>query len=186
LIPEFSIIRWEGLMKLPRRQFLYLAAGAAVLPAMSRIASAQSYPTRPITLIVPFPPGGGTDVVARIMAERMRPLLGEPMVIENVGGAGGSMMPEIPTSDEAGAPGLYTSGWFGLFAPKGTPLKIIARLNGAMVEALADPAVRARFAELGIDAAPREQQTPAGLAAFHKAEVEKWWPIIKAAGIKAE
>jgi tripartite-type tricarboxylate transporter receptor subunit TctC len=326
-------------MALQRRRFLGLAAGAAALPAVSRIARAQAYPTRPITLIVPFPPGGGTDVVARIMAERMRPLLGEPVVIENVGGAGGSIalgrvaranpdgytieigqwdthvggiiynpnydlqsafepiglmsinpllmvgrknlpaddlnglvawmkanrgrallanqtaagqtvglqlqqltgttlqfipyrgagpaltdllsgnvdlmvsqaagvlpqvragalkaianlsprrsqvMPEIPTSDEAGVPGLYTSGWFGLFAPKRTRMEIIARLNGAMVEALADPAVRARFAELGIDAAPREQQTPAGLAAFHKAEVEKWWPIIKAAGIKAE
>jgi tripartite-type tricarboxylate transporter receptor subunit TctC len=290
-------------------------------------------------LIVPFPPGGSTDVVGRIMAERMRPLLGQTLVIENVGGAGGSIalgrvaraapdgytidigqwdthvggiiyninydlqndfepiglmsinpqvmvgkenlpaddlkglvawmkanpgrallanqtaaaqtsglqlqqltgttlqfipyrgagpaltdllagnvdlmvsqaaavlpqvrsgtlkaianlsprrsqvMPDIPTAEESGVPGLYASGWFGLFAPKGTPKDIIARLNAAMVEALADPAVRARFAELGLDVASREQQTTAGLAAFHKAEVEKWWPIIKAANIKGE
>jgi tripartite-type tricarboxylate transporter receptor subunit TctC len=326
-------------MKLPRRQFLGLAATAAAIPALASIAHAQSYPSRPITLIVPFPPGGSTDVVGRIMAERMRPLLGQSLIIENVGGAGGSIalgrvaratpdgytidigqwdthvggiiynlnydlqndfepvglmsinpqlmvarkdfpandlgalvawmkanpgrallanqtaaaqtsgiqlqqltsttlqfipyrgagpaltdllsgnvdlmvsqaaavlpqvragtlkaianlsprrsqvIPEIPTAEEAGVAGLYTSGWFGFFAPKGTPRDIIARLNGAMVEALADPAVRARFAELGIDVAAREQQTPAGLAAFYKAEVEKWWPIIKAANIKGE
>jgi tripartite-type tricarboxylate transporter receptor subunit TctC len=95
-------------------------------------------------------------------------------------------IPDIPTSDEAGVPGLYMSGWFGLFAPKGTPRGVIARLNDALVEALADPKVRMRFAELGLDIAPRVQQTPAGLAAFHKAEIEKWWPIIKDAGIRGE
>jgi tripartite-type tricarboxylate transporter receptor subunit TctC len=73
-----------------------------------------------------------------------------------------------------------------VFAPKGTPNEAIAKLNGAMVQALADPAVRARFTDLGLDVASREQQVPEGLAAFHKAEIEKWWPIIKAAGIKAE
>ena len=326
-------------MKFSRREFLRLAASAAAVPALASMARAQSYPSRPITLIVPFPPGGSTDVVGRIMAERMRPLLGQPLIIENVGGAGGSIalgrvaratpdgytidigqwdthvggiiynlnydlqndfepvglmsinpqlmvarkdfpandlgalvawmkanpgrallanqtaaaqtsgiqlqqltsttlqfipyrgagpaltdllsgnvdlmvsqaaavvpqvrggtlkaianlsprrsqvIPEIPTAEEAGVPGLYTSGWFGFFAPKGTPREIITRLNGAMVEALADPAVRTRFAELGIDVAAREQQTPAGLAAFYRAEVEKWWPIIKAANIRGE
>jgi len=95
-------------------------------------------------------------------------------------------VPDIPTSDESGVRGLYMSGWFGLFAPKGTPADIITKLNVAMVQALADPAVRTRFADLGLDIAPRDQETPAGLAAFHKAEVEKWWPIIKAAGIRGE
>ena len=95
-------------------------------------------------------------------------------------------MPDIPTSDEGGVPGLYMSGWFGFFAPKGTPKDVIAKLNGAMVQALADPAVSARFTELGLDVASREQQTPEGLAAFHKAEIDKWWPIIKAAGISAQ
>ena len=326
-------------MNLPRRLFLQLIGSAAALPAVSRRASAQTYPSRSITLVVPFPPGGSTDVVARIMAERMRPLLGQALVIENVGGAGGSIgvgrvaraapdgytidigqwdthvgsviyslnydlqkdfepiglmsinpqlmvarknfpaddlkslvawmkanpgkatlvnqtaaaqisgillqqltgtslqlipyrgagpattdmlagqvdlmvaqaavllphvrggtlksianlsprrsdaVPDIPTADEGGVNGLYTSGWFGFFAPRGTPKEIIAKLNGAMVQVLADPAVRARFTELGLDVAAREQQTPEGLAAFHKAEIEKWWPIIKAANIKGE
>jgi len=326
-------------MNFPRRDFLRLAACAAVLPSLSGITGAQTYPSRPITLVVPFPPGGSTDVVGRIMAERMRPLLGQPLIIENVGGAGGSIavgrvggaspdgytidigqwdthvgsviyspsydlqndfepiglmsinpqlmvgrkslpaddlkglvawmkanpgkallvnqtaaaqvsgillqqltgtslqlipyrgagpaltdllsgqvdlmiaqaaavlphvrggalksianlsprrseaMPDIPISDETGVPGLYASGWFGLFAPRGTPREVIAKLNGAMVQALADPVVRTRFSDLGLDIASRELQAPEGLAAFHKAEIEKWWPVIKAAGIKAE
>ena len=92
----------------------------------------------------------------------------------------------VPSVDEAGVPGLYLPGWFGFFAPKGTPKDVIAKLNAAMVEALADPAIKARFVELGLDIASREQQTPEGLAAFQKAEIEKWWPQIKAAGIKIE
>ena len=302
-------------------------------------AQAQTYPSRPVTLIVPFPPGGSTDTAARIIGERMRQALGQPVIIENVGGAGGSIavarlaraapdgytidigqwdthvgniiyplnydlqkdfapiglmsinpqlmiarkgfpaddlkglvawmkanpgratfveqtaaakvsgiqmqqatgttvqfipyrgagpamqamlggqvdlmvlqaaaalpqaragtvkilanlspsrspvVPGVPTSDESGIPGLYVAGWFALFAPRGTPKEIVARLNVAMVDALADPALRARFADLGLDVASRERQTPEGLAAFHKAEIEKWWPIIRAAGIKVE
>ena len=95
-------------------------------------------------------------------------------------------MPGIPTADESGVAGLYVTGWFGFFAPRGTPKDVIAKLNAAMVQALAEPAVRARFSDLGLDIASREQQTPEGLAAFHKAEIEKWWPIIKAADIKVE
>ncbi len=95
-------------------------------------------------------------------------------------------MPDIPTSDEGGVPGLYMSGWFGFFAPKSTPKDIIDKINSAMVQVLADPAVRARFAELGLDVASREQQTPEGLAAFQTAEIEKWWPIIRAANVKPE
>jgi tripartite-type tricarboxylate transporter receptor subunit TctC len=303
-------------------------------------AAAQTYPSRPITLIVPFPAGGSTDAVGRVVAERMRASLGQPIVIENVGGAGGSIgvgrvaraapdgytldvgqwdthvangatfplaydlmkdfepvalissnpflvlarktmpatdlkgliawlranpdkasqaiptagshvagvlfqkqtdtrfafvpyrgggpamqdlvagqidmmiiqaavalpqvrggaikayavtaksrfaaAPDVPTVDEAGLPGLHISGWFALFAPKGTPKPVIDRLNAAVVDALADPAIRARLADLGQEIPPREQQTPEALAAFHKAEVEKWWPIIKAANIKGE
>ncbi len=313
---------------------LALTLVVAVAPAY-----AQNFPTRPITLIVPFPPGGSTDVAGRIVADKMGAFLGQPVIVENVGGAGGSIavgrlaratadgytidigqwdthvgsiiynlnydlqtdfepiglvsnnpqllvakkalpaddlkslvawmkqnpgdakfvnqnaaaqvsglllqkltdtkvlfipyrgagpamtdlisgqvdllvaqgavtlpqiragaikaivnmspqrsgaIPDIPTSDEAGVPGLHMSGWFGLFAPKATPRAVIARLNDALVEALADPKVRMRFAELGLDIAPRVQQTPAALAAFHKAEIEKWWPIIKAAGIRGE
>jgi tripartite-type tricarboxylate transporter receptor subunit TctC len=304
----------------------FVVALALTLFAGIAAVHAQGFPSRPVTLIVPFPPGGSTDVVARIMAEQMRPLLGQPVIIENVGGAGGSIavgrlaraapdgytidigqwdthvgsiiyrlsydlqkdfepvgllsinpqlmvgkkalpaddlkglvawmkanpdkttfvnqnaaahvtgilfqqatganvqfipyrgagpamtdllsgqvdllvvqaaaaLPHVRSgtikaianlSDEGGVPGLYMSGWFGLFAPAGTPKDVIAKLNAAMVQTLADPAVRARFADLGLDVASREQQTPEGLAAFHKAEIEKWWPIIKAAGIKAE
>jgi len=302
-------------------------------------AQAQTYPSRPITLVVPFPPGGSTDAAARIMAERMRLPLGQSIVIENVGGAGGSIavgrvaraapdgytfdigqwdthvgsiiykldydlekdfepialisnnpqlmvakndlpaktlgelvawmkenpgkinfvnqnaaanvtgvlfenltrqkvqfipyrgagpamtdlvsgtvdllvvqgavalpqirggkikalanlspqrsasMADIPTSDESGVPGLLMSGWFGFWAPKGTPKDIIAKLNAATVEALADPAIQKRFSDLGLDVAPRAQQTPEGLAAFQKAEIDKWWPIIKSSGIGAQ
>jgi tripartite-type tricarboxylate transporter receptor subunit TctC len=312
---------------------------AAALTLAITAAQAQPFPSRPITLIVPFPPGGSTDTTARILAERMRPILGQPIIIENVGGAGGSIgvgrlarapadgytidigqwdthvgsiiyklnydlekdfepiglisnnpqlmvakknlaannlnelvalmkkdpgkvtfvnqnaaahvsgillqqltktevtfipyrgagpamtdlvsgqvdllvvqgavalpqvragtikaianlspqrsasMADIPTSDETGVPGLYMSGWFGFWAPKGTPKDVIGTLNKAMMQVLADPAVKARFSELGLDVAAPEQQTPEGLAAFQKAEIEKWWPIIKGAGIKAE
>jgi tripartite-type tricarboxylate transporter receptor subunit TctC len=106
--------------------------------------------------------------------------------IANLSPQRSASMPDIPTSDESGVPRLYMSGWFGFFAPKGTPKDVIAKLNGAMVDGLADPSVRKRFADLGLDVASREQQTPEGLAAFQKTEIEKWWPIIKAAGIKPE
>ena len=316
-----------------KKQFGFVAL--ALLAGLTG-AQAQTFPSKQITLVVPFPPGGSTDVAARIMAEKMRPVLGQPVIIENVGGAGGSIgvgrvaraapdgytidigqwdthvgsiiyninydlqkdfeplglisvnpqllvgkknlpanklselviwmkanpgdakfvnqnaaaaitglllqqmtdtkvtfipyrgagpamtdlvsgqvdllvaqgavtlpqvrggtikaianlspqrsasMPDIPTSDETGVPGLYMSGWFGFWAPKGTPKEIIAKLNAATVEALADPAIQKRFTELGLDVAPRAQQTPEGLAAFQKVEIEKWWPIIKSTGI---
>jgi tripartite-type tricarboxylate transporter receptor subunit TctC len=97
-----------------------------------------------------------------------------------------AVAPEIPTVDEAGLPGLHVLGWYGLFAPKGTRADIIAKLNAAVSEALADPAIRARLADLGQDIYPREQQTPEVLGTLQKAEIEKWWPIIKASNIKAE
>jgi tripartite-type tricarboxylate transporter receptor subunit TctC len=94
--------------------------------------------------------------------------------------------PDVPTVDEAGLPALQITSWHGLWLPKGTPRDIIAKLNGAVVEALADPTVRRRLADLANETVSREQQTPAALAAWQKAEIEKWWPIIKAARIKAE
>jgi len=94
--------------------------------------------------------------------------------------------PDIPTVDEAGLPDFYCTVWNALFAPKGTPPDIVARLNAAAVDALAEPGVRQRLADLGQQIVSRGEQTPQALAAFHKAEIEKWWPIIKAAGIKAE
>jgi tripartite-type tricarboxylate transporter receptor subunit TctC len=95
-------------------------------------------------------------------------------------------IPDIPTSGEGGVPGFYMTGWFGFFAPKGTPRTAIRKLNAAMVQVLADPRTRTRFAELGLDVAPRSMQSPEGLAAFRKVEIEAWWPIIRAAGIAAE
>jgi tripartite-type tricarboxylate transporter receptor subunit TctC len=94
--------------------------------------------------------------------------------------------PDIPTVDEAGLPGFYFSRWHGIWAPRGTPKDVVAKLDAAVASALADPNVRARLADLGQDIFPREQQTPAALAAYHRAETEKWWPVIKAAGIKSE
>jgi tripartite-type tricarboxylate transporter receptor subunit TctC len=94
--------------------------------------------------------------------------------------------PEIPTAAEAGVPGLDISVWYGLWAPKGTPKEIITQLNLAAVEALADPAVRQRLGDLGLEIPAREIQTPEALGAHQKAEIAKWWPIIKAAGIKGE
>jgi tripartite-type tricarboxylate transporter receptor subunit TctC len=329
-------------MKLPRRKFLYLAAGAAAVPAASRIALAQSYPTRPITMVVPYAAGGPTDTIARILTERMRVSLGQIVIVENVTGAAGTIgvgrvaraapdgyticighwgthvvngaiydlpyhvlndfepvsliatnpalivarkavpanslqeliawlkanaatatqgtaglgsashvsgvyfqaitgtrfqfvpyrgagpamqdlvagqidlmidqaanslppvraglinayavtnktrltaAPDIPTVDEAGVPGLHISTWHALWMPKGTSKDIITRLNGAVVDALADARVRQRLADLGQELPPREEQNPETLAAFHKAEIEKWWPILRAANIKPE
>jgi tripartite-type tricarboxylate transporter receptor subunit TctC len=94
--------------------------------------------------------------------------------------------PEIPTVDEAGVPGLYGSYWHGIWVPTGTPKDVIARLNAAVVAALADPTVQRRFKDAGQSIWPRGQQTPEALAAHQKAEIERWWPIIKAANIKTQ
>jgi tripartite-type tricarboxylate transporter receptor subunit TctC len=321
-----------------------LLQAALVVAALGNIAgaAAQTYPSRPITVIVPFPAGGGSDVIARIVTERMRMSLGQPVIIENATGASGSIgvgrvaratpdgytlvsghwgthvvngatldlpydlrtafdpvawmasgqqaiiarkslpaddlkgliawlkdhpdqglmgtsgigavghihgvnfqkvtgtrfrfvpyrgiaptmqdlvagqidmmitsttdvipqaragtikalavtnerrvaaLPDVPTVDEAGLPGFYTQMWHALWAPAGAPKDAIARLNAAVVEALADPAVQKRLAAIDQDIPPPEKQTPEALGAHHMAEIEKWWPIIKAAGMKSQ
>lgn len=94
--------------------------------------------------------------------------------------------PEIPSVDEAGLPGFYMAVWHGLWAPRGTPRPIIDRINAALVETLADPGVRTKLGDIGQEIPPREQQTPEALRAHHKAEIEKWWPVIKQAKIKVD
>jgi tripartite-type tricarboxylate transporter receptor subunit TctC len=329
-------------MEISRRHLFHAPAAFATLAAGTRFARAQSYPTRPITMIVPFPAGGATDTLARILSEPLRASLGQPIIIENVAGAAGSIgvgraaraagdgytlsigtltthaligglyplqfdlvadfepiavlaaepllivgrknlpaadlkemiawlkanpdaasvgiagvgavghltgiafqrdtgtrfhfvpyrgngpaaqdlvagqidfmiepasnfrtlvragsvkafavtsatrsvtAPDIPTVEEAGLPGFRTSLWYGLWAPKGTPKAVIGRLDAAVVEALADPAVQKRLTELGLEIAPRDQQTPEALLALQRADIAKWWPIIKAANIKGE
>jgi tripartite-type tricarboxylate transporter receptor subunit TctC len=321
---------------------MLLGAVAIAALAGTGMAAAQTYPSRPITIVVPYSAGGPTDTIARIMAERMRGPLGQTIVVENVTGAGGTIgvgrvaraapdgytisighwgthvvngaiyalnydvlngfepvamiannpqlivakkaipakdlkeliawlkansatatqgtaghgtashisgvylqnitgvrfqfvpyrgagpamqdlvagqidlmidqaanslpqvragtvkayavtdktrlaaAPEIPTVDEAGVPGLHISIWHALWLPKGTPADIVGKLNAAVVDTLADAGVRQRLAELGQDIPTREQQTPQALLAHHKAEIEKWWPVIKAANIKGE
>jgi tripartite-type tricarboxylate transporter receptor subunit TctC len=316
---------------------------AAALFALSLTAAhAQPYPSRPITIVVPFAAGGPTDAIARSISERMRISLGQPIVIENVTGAGGSIgvaravrsapdgytlslghtgthvvngaiyplqydllndfepiallasntmivvtkndvppknfrelidwlkanpgkvavgtagvgsashfsgvyfqnlmkaqfnfvpyrgtgpalqdlvagqidmivdqvsnaitqvqagrirayaiadtkrlaaAPDIPTAEEAGLPGFQISLWNGLWAPKGTPKDVIAKLNTAVLDALGDPGVRKRLADVGLEIPPPERMSPQALGAYQKAEIEKWWPIIKAANIKVE
>jgi tripartite-type tricarboxylate transporter receptor subunit TctC len=93
---------------------------------------------------------------------------------------------DIPTADEAGLSGFVASLWYGLWVPKTTPKDIVEKLNATMRQVLADPAVESRFADLGIEISPRDQQSPETLRAFQKAEMERWWPIIKASNLKAE
>ena len=326
----------------PRHLVLSLLLALTTGVQQAPFAQAESYPDRPITVVVPFPPGGPSDVTARILADRMREALGQPVVIENVAGAAGSIgtgrvaraapdgyslvlgywgthvanaaiyklhydvqkdfepvallpnqpslivakkaipaddlrglidwlkanpgkaslgtsgvgspphllgllfqqetgsqyqfvpyrgaalmmqdlvaghidmsinvlvtslpqvraglikafavtarsrlavAPEIPTVDEAGLPGLYFSLWQGLWAPKGTSKQVIARLHQAVIAALENPINRQKFIDQGFEIPQREESTPEALVALQRAEIERWWPIIKAANIKAE
>jgi len=324
------------------RTLLSAAAAAIVVTTGAMGAAAQTYPNKPVTIIVPFAAGGPSDALARIMGDRMKATLGQTFVVENVTGAAGSIAvgravrsapdgytisfghlgthvangaiyslpydliadldplvllpsnpmvvvskptlpaktlkdvlawlkanqatatagtagagsgshiagvylesltglklqyvpyrgtapalndlvggqidiivdqasnsmqqiragrirayaitdnkrlaaaPEIPTAEEAGLPGFHMTLWNGLWVPKGTPKDVVVRLNAAAIEAMADPAVQKRLNDLGLDMPARDQLTPQALAVWHKAEVDKWWPIIKKAGIKPE
>jgi tripartite-type tricarboxylate transporter receptor subunit TctC len=131
--------------------------------------------------------GGQVDLmVLQAAAALPQARSGNAKILANLSPKRSPVVPNVPTSDESGIAGLYASGWFALFGPRGIPREVVAKLNGAMMQALADEKVKARMADLGLELASREQQTPEGLAAFHKAEIDKWWPVIKAANIKAE
>lgn len=131
--------------------------------------------------------GGQVDLmILQAAAALPQARAGKLKIIANLSPQRSKVIPDLPTSDESGVPGLYAVGWFGLFGPRGLPREVVMKLNGAMVAALADPKVQQRLGELGLDLATREQQTPEGFAAFHKAEINKWWPVIKAANIKVE
>jgi tripartite-type tricarboxylate transporter receptor subunit TctC len=325
-----------------RRRAFRLAAGAAALSIMPRTVRAQAYPTRPITIVVAYPPGAATDIVARILSENLPGSLGQPVIVENVAGANGSIgagrvaraapdgytlivgnwnnfvangavyalkfdlksdftpiallsetpvlitargslsandlrqfiawlkanpgtateghagigsighlvgvllqketgtrfhlipyrgggpavqdlpaghidfmlnsapdtlsqvrvgaikayavtagrrlpaLPGVPTVDEAGLPGFYFTQWFGLWGPRGMANDTVEKLNAAVVRGLGSAAVQSKLSDLGQQGFPAAQQTPHGLAALHLAEIEKWWPIIKEANIKAE
>jgi tripartite-type tricarboxylate transporter receptor subunit TctC len=95
-------------------------------------------------------------------------------------------LPDVPSSDESGVPGLYVAYWHAMWAPKGTPKDMIDTLNAAVRRALGDPTVSKRLADVGHDVFPADQRSPAALAAYHKAEIEKWWPIVRATGLKAQ
>jgi tripartite-type tricarboxylate transporter receptor subunit TctC len=145
-----------------------------------------------------IPYRGGAPAVQDVLAGQIDMIFGFPgVILPNIQAGrlkGYAVMaksrleaaPNIPTVDEAGAAGAYFSTWFSLWAPKGTPKDIIGKLNAAAMEALADPAVRSRFADLGEEIFPREQQTPEALGALQKADIDRWWPIVKAANIKGE
>ena len=329
-------------MSLSRRKLLHLAAGVGAAGAYPHFARAADYPTRPVTIIVPFAAGGATDILARMIADPMGKSFGQTVIVEDLTGAAGSIgvgkvahstpdgytlcvgtlttnvligglykldfdvlndltpiaelayepllicvknslpvhnlkeliawlkdnpgkasvgipgvgstgnlaglsfqkatgttfqfvpyrgngpamqdllaeqidfmiepasnfkglvaagsvkpfaitgharlasSPDIPTADEAGLPGFFASLWYGLWVPKGTPKDVIAKLNATMTQVLFDPRVRQRFAELGIEITPIDQQSPEALRDLQKAESQRWWPIIKAANIKAE
>jgi tripartite-type tricarboxylate transporter receptor subunit TctC len=319
-----------------------LAIAFVVLAGAGSVSAQEVYPARPITLVVPYPAGGVTDTLARLLADRMKNALGQTIVVENVGGAGGSIgvgriargtpdgytivigssethvlnavalnlsydvvtdfepvvqllaypfmivspnavpattlkeliawikadpakvtqgtvgygtiqhmcgvimqkaigatwqlvpyrggapamqdllsgqfnlmctasgsflplvrakqirayaitmparaesAPDIPTADEAGLPGLHLLTWNALWAPKGTPRPVIGKLNAAAVQAMADPAFKKRMVDLALEMPPPDQLTPEALAALQKAEIDRWWPLMKAAGIKQQ
>ena len=171
-------------MKLPRRNFLHLAASAAALPAVSRIAWAQAYPARPVRIIVGFPPGGPSDILARLIGQRLSERLGQPFIIENRPGATGNIATEaVARAPADGHTLLWVVPGYGIAAPRGTPPAIVEKLNQAVNAVLADPKLQTRLAELAGEPMP---MTPAEFGKLVAEETDKWGKVIRAANIKPE
>jgi tripartite-type tricarboxylate transporter receptor subunit TctC len=185
-------------MKLPhRRQFLHLAAGAVALPAISRFARAQDYPSRPVRVIVSVAPGGANDLVARLMGQWLSERLGQQFVIENRPGAGGNIGTEavvnsppdgytlllVGSFNAINLPGYEASSWFGIGAPKNTPAENIDRLNKLINSSFIDPVMKGRLADMG---GILLAGSPADFGRHIADETEKWAKVIRAANIKPE
>jgi tripartite-type tricarboxylate transporter receptor subunit TctC len=183
---------------LQRRRALQLAAAAAVIPAFPRLAAALDYPSHPIRMVVPFAAGGPTDALARMLAEQMKVQLGQPVIVENVtGAAGGTGVGRLVRAPADGTLSIGTTTTHfmigALYALQFDLLKDLAPIAELAYEPLLIVArkslpvssLEGLIAWLK-EVPPRDQQTPEGLAAFQKAEMDKWWPIIKAAGTKLE
>src|SRR5256885_862783 len=162
---HFSGVYFQNLIKVPLNFVPYRGTG----PALQDLVAGQ------IDMIV----DQASNAIAQVQAGKIRAYaISDSKRL--------AVAPDIPTAEEAGLTGFHISLWNGLWAPKGTPKDVIAKLNAAVIDALADPAVRQRLADVGLEIPPREQQTPQALGAYQKAEIEKWWPIIKAANVTAE
>jgi tripartite-type tricarboxylate transporter receptor subunit TctC len=164
-------------MKLPRRQFLNLVTGAAALPALSRIARAQAYPSRPVRLIVPLAPAGASDITARLIGQagRLRALAVTAAMRSDA-------LPDIPTVAEF-VPGYEVSTWYGVGAPKATPAEIVEKLNKEINAGLAEPKMKARLADLGGDVLAL---SPVEFGKLIADETEKWGKVVRAANIQPQ
>src|SRR5258708_14148977 len=125
-------------------------------------------------------------MVARLPNSKSRLHTASTTPIAAPGKRGRPEPPNLQTAEEAGLPGFTASLWYGLWVPKDTPKDIVEKLNATLRDVLADPLVKKRLNDLGIEISPRDQQSPQALAAFQKAEAERWWPVIKASNLKAE
>ena len=167
---------------------MLLAAIALLAPAL---ASAQAYPSRPVKLVVPFPPGGSLDITGRLIAQRLTEMWGQSVIVENKPGAGGNIgadfvaksTPELPTMAEAGLPGFDISTWYGLFAPSGTPATVVAKSNADVTKILTTPDVRAKLMADGAEPAPN---TPEQFAQMIARELTKYARIVKISGAKVD